>query len=132
MNINDKVLKFSGLCCEGRVRTSDLRVMSPTSYRCSTSRYIVLALFFVAKGGFQTSVRLPADMSPIPKPRDCSTSRYIVLALFFVAKGGFQTSVRLPADMSPIPKPRDCSTSRCNVQIYAVIALLPNLYTIVM
>ena len=26
-------------CCEGRVRTSDLRVMSPTSYRCSTSRY---------------------------------------------------------------------------------------------
>ena len=24
--------------CEGRVRTSDLRVMSPTSYRCSTSR----------------------------------------------------------------------------------------------
>ena len=25
-------------CCEGRDRTSDLRVMSPTSYRCSTSR----------------------------------------------------------------------------------------------
>ena len=28
------------LCCEGRVRTSDLRVMSPTSYRCSTSRFL--------------------------------------------------------------------------------------------
>ncbi len=28
----------AGLCCEGRDRTSDLRVMSPTSYRCSTSR----------------------------------------------------------------------------------------------
>ncbi len=28
-------------CCEGRVRTSDLRVMSPTSYRCSTSRFRV-------------------------------------------------------------------------------------------
>src|SRR5215510_4995075 len=26
------------ICCEGRDRTSDLRVMSPTSYRCSTSR----------------------------------------------------------------------------------------------
>ena len=26
-------------CCEGWDRTSDLRVMSPTSYRCSTSRY---------------------------------------------------------------------------------------------
>src|ERR1035437_5198743 len=103
----------------------------PKPRDCSTSRYIVLALVFVAKGGFQTSVRLPADMSPIPKPRDCSTSRYIILALFFVAKGGFQTSVRLPANMSLIPKPRDCSTSRCNVQIYAVIALLPNLYTIV-
>ena len=25
-------------CCEGWDRTSDLRVMSPTSYRCSTSR----------------------------------------------------------------------------------------------
>ena len=25
--------------CEGRDRTSDLRVMSPPSYRCSTSRY---------------------------------------------------------------------------------------------
>lgn len=27
------------LCCEGEDRTPDLRVMSPTSYRCSTSRY---------------------------------------------------------------------------------------------
>src|SRR6185312_3153263 len=25
-------------CCEGWDRTTDLRVMSPTSYRCSTSR----------------------------------------------------------------------------------------------
>ena len=27
--------------CEGEDRTPDLRVMSPTSYRCSTSRYNV-------------------------------------------------------------------------------------------
>src|SRR4051812_35585570 len=27
-----------GFCCEGWDRTTDLRVMSPTSYRCSTSR----------------------------------------------------------------------------------------------
>jgi hypothetical protein len=26
-------------CCEGEDRTPDLRVMSPTSYRCSTSRF---------------------------------------------------------------------------------------------
>src|SRR6266542_3634681 len=26
-------------CCEGGIRTSDLRVMSPTSYHCSTSRF---------------------------------------------------------------------------------------------
>src|ERR1700694_2753139 len=31
--------KPGGSSCEGRDRTSDLRVMSPTSYRCSTSRY---------------------------------------------------------------------------------------------
>ena len=29
------------LSCEGRDRTYDLRVMSPTSYRCSTSRCIL-------------------------------------------------------------------------------------------
>src|SRR5581483_2692510 len=34
-------------CCEGRDRTSDLRVMSPTSYRCSTSRYNIFYSFCV-------------------------------------------------------------------------------------
>jgi hypothetical protein len=29
---------LSFVCCEGEDRTPDLRVMSPTSYRCSTSR----------------------------------------------------------------------------------------------
>ena len=36
---NRKTPNYWGGCCEGRVRTSDLRVMSPTSYRCSTSRF---------------------------------------------------------------------------------------------
>src|SRR6478736_943890 len=38
--------------CEGRDRTSDLRVMSSTSYRCSTSRFI-----------FKTVLLCPARVS---------------------------------------------------------------------
>ena len=33
------VIIRGGKCCEGRIRTSDLRVMSPPSYPCSTSRF---------------------------------------------------------------------------------------------
>ena len=33
---------FEGLlCCGGRIRTSDLWVMSPTSYHCSTPRFVI-------------------------------------------------------------------------------------------
>ena len=33
-------LRADYLCCGGRIRTYDLWVMSPTSYHCSTPRYL--------------------------------------------------------------------------------------------
>jgi hypothetical protein len=37
----------------GRTRTYDLRVMSPTSYHCSTPRYIISIFIFVAEAGLE-------------------------------------------------------------------------------
>ncbi len=34
-------LRADYLCCGGRIRTYDLWVMSPTSYHCSTPRYLL-------------------------------------------------------------------------------------------
>ena len=47
---NNKGLYRGLLSCERRDRTSDLRVMSPTSYRCSISRYkINLIIAFILR-----------------------------------------------------------------------------------
>lgn len=40
LGVVSQYLKDGLLCCEGEDRTPDLRVMSPMSYRCSTSRKI--------------------------------------------------------------------------------------------
>ena len=59
------------LCSGGRIRTSDLWVMSPTSYHCSTPQYVF-------KKTFRTSVRQSADMSPTS-----AENQQALLALIF-------------------------------------------------
>ena len=45
-------------CCEGEDRTPDLRVLSPTSYRCSTSRC-------GRKGSF-SKINIQTIFTPLP------------------------------------------------------------------
>jgi hypothetical protein len=53
---NNKGLKRGLLCCERRDRTSDLRVMSPTSYRCSISRYKIETISLLGPFNFLFTV----------------------------------------------------------------------------
>src|SRR5690606_25830800 len=46
--------------CGGRIRTDNLRVMSPTSYRCSTPRRLVEG------AGFEPAKAAPADLQSAP------------------------------------------------------------------
>ena len=115
------IYSFSSfLCCEGRVPnlrpppTADMggvELDSPLKPGRSTG-YIVLALFFVAKGGSKPPLA-SSGYEPDPKPRDCSTSRYIVLALFFVAKEGSK----------PPPPPDDAASRRSSTSRYIILAL---------
>ncbi len=42
-------------CCEGEIRTRDLKVMSLPSYHCSTSRYILMITIPLPHGHLSTS-----------------------------------------------------------------------------
>jgi len=98
-------------CCGGRTRTDDLWVMSPTSYHCSTPRYIFLVL---ANFSFYYSNRRPliSGCEPNDPLTSGSTPRYIFLVL---ANFSFYYSNRRPltSGYEPNDPLTSGSTPRC-------------------
>ena|SRR5690606_10972957 len=115
--------------CGGRIRTDNLRVMSPTSYRCSTPRRLVEG------AGFEPAKAAPADLQSAPfghsgtPPRiHLSTCRFRQQHhLFYHQESGQSRATwswgwdsnpqpevyKTPALPLSYPSPAPCSTARC-------------------
>ena len=74
---NNKGLKRGLLCCERRDRTSDLRVMSPTSYRCSISRYKIESISLLGHSIYLSHKSYPVEwgakvgLAGLPTKKNC-------------------------------------------------------------